>query len=190
MRNKRAFTLIELLVSIFLLGLIVNFLYTAIANLQKTNTMFSKKSKTMMNDQKLLDLLYDDIFLADILKIEGFKNSTIELVTSNSLFEIQHPHVAWVLSKEKDTLLRFESTKAFSSMTSDNTNLFHISKVGEDCERFNVYQSKDKNNILLHVKFKDKEPLIYEFFKPMQIKKDSNETNKTKSRVNNNRTNQ
>jgi len=89
-----------------------------------------------------------------------------------------------VLSKEKDTLLRFESTQAFSTMTSDNSNLFHISKVGEDCERFHVYQSKDKNNILLHVKFKDKEPLIYEFFKPMQIKKDTNETNRTTPNTN------
>jgi len=179
MMNKKAFTLIELLVSIFLLGLIVNFLYTAIANLQKTNVMFSQKSKTVMNEQKLLDLLYDDIFLANTLKIEGLKNSTVELLTSNSLFDIEHPNVAWVLSKEKDTLLRFESTQAFSAMTSDNSNLFHISKVGEDCERFHVYQSKDKNNILIHVKFKDKEPLIYEFFKPMQIKKDTNETNRT-----------
>ncbi len=180
MMNKKAFTLIELLVSIFLLGLIVNFLYTAIANLQKTNTMFSQKSKSMMNEQKILDLLYDDIFLADTLKIEGFKNSTLELLTSNTLFDIEHPNVAWVLSKEKDTLLRFESTQAFSTMTSDNTNLFHISKVGEDCERFHVYQSKDKNNILIHVKFKDKEPLVYEFFKPMQqiqVKKDTNDTN-------------
>jgi len=179
MMNKKAFTLIELLVSIFLLGLIVNFLYTAIANLQKTNNMFSKQSKTMMNDQKLLDLLYDDIFLADSVKIVGLKNSTVELLTSNSLFDIEHPNVAWVLSKEKNTLLRFESTQAFSTMTSETTNLFHISKAGEDCERFHVYQSKNKNNILIHVKFKDKEPLVYEFFKPMQVKKDTNDTNTT-----------
>jgi prepilin-type N-terminal cleavage/methylation domain-containing protein len=179
MKNKKAFTLIELLVSIFLLGLIVNFLYTAIANLQKTNTIFSQKSKTMMNEQKLLDLLYDDIFLAETIQIEGFKNSFIELTTSNSLFDIQHPNVAWLIGKKEDTLLRFESTLPFSSMTSDNTNLFHISKAGENCEKFHIYQSKDKNNILIHIKFKDKEPLVYEFFKPMQIKKDTNETNKT-----------
>ena len=135
-----------------------------------------------MNKQKLLDLLYDDIFLADSVKIEGLKNSTVELLTSNSLFDIEHPNVAWVLSKEKDTLLRFESTLPFSTMRSDNTNLFHISKVGENCERFHIYQSKDKNNILIHVKFKDKDPLVYEFFKPMAIKKDTNETNKTKKR--------
>jgi prepilin-type N-terminal cleavage/methylation domain-containing protein len=181
--KKRAFTLIELLISIFLLGLIVNFLYTAIANLQKTNTMFSKKSTTMINKQKLLDLLYDDIFLANKIKIEGLKNSFVELSTSNSLFDIEQPNVAWVVSKEKDTLIRFESTLPFSSMTSDNKNLYHISKAGEDCERFNVYQSKDKNNILIHVKFKDKDSLVYEFFKPMAIKKDTNKSKNTKGKT-------
>jgi len=187
MKNKKAFTLIELLISIFLLGLIVNFLYTAIANLQKTNLMFNEKSTTMINKQKLLDLLYDDIFLAKKIKIEGLKNSFIELSTSNSLFDIEQPNVAWVVSKEKETLIRFESTLPFSKMTTDNTNLYHISKAGEDCERFNVYQSKDKNNILINVKFKDKEPLIYEFFKPMQIKKDTNKT-KSKLKTNTNKT--
>lgn len=178
--KKKAFTLIELLISIFLLGLIVNFLYTAVANLQKTNVIFGQKSQTMINEQKLSDLLYDDIFLAQTLKIEGLKNSTLEMMTSNSLFDIEHPYVAWVLSKKNDTLLRFESTQKFSLMTSDNTNLFHISKVGENCERFHIYQSKDKNNILIHVKFKDKEPLVYEFFKPMHIKtKDINDSNQT-----------
>jgi hypothetical protein len=64
-------------------------------------------------------------------------------------------------------------------MTSDNNKMYHISKAGEDCERFNIYKSKDQNNILIHIKFKDKEPLVYEFFKPMSVK-DTNETNKTK----------
>jgi prepilin-type N-terminal cleavage/methylation domain-containing protein len=177
--NKKAFTLIELLVSIFLLGLIVNFLYTAIANLQKTNNIFSQKSKTMMNKQKLLDLLYDDIFLAETIEIEGLKNSFVTLSTSNSLFDIEQPYVTWLIHKKEDTLSRYESTIPFSEMTSDNTNFHHMSNAGENCEKFNVYQSKDKNNILIHIKFKDKEPLIYEFFKPMEIKKDTNKTKQT-----------
>ncbi len=180
--KKRAFTLVELLISVFLLGLIVNFLYSAISNLQKTNNLFNQKSNELQNDQKLLDLLYDDIFLAEKLNIAGVKNSNLNLLTSNSIFDIQQPYVTWLISKEKQTLLRFESTKSFSTMNADNTNLFHISKAGEGCERFKIYQSKDKNNILIHIKFKDKEPLVYEFFKPMQIKdnNESNESNKTK----------
>lgn len=180
MMKKRAFTLIELLISVFLLGLIVNFLYSAIGNLQKTNILFLEKSSELQNEQKLLDLLYDDIFPSDKLKITGLKNNTLFLVTPNSIFDIEHPNVAWVVSREKNTLLRFESTISFDKLTADNSNLFHISKIGEDCEKFKIYQSKDKNNILIYVKFKDKEPLVYEFFKPMQ-KREKKDTNKTNS---------
>jgi prepilin-type N-terminal cleavage/methylation domain-containing protein len=176
---KKAFTLIELLISIFLLGLIVNFLYSAIGNLQKTNMLFSQKSKSLHKKQKLIDLIYDDIFLAQELKITGVKNSFLDLKTANSLFDIEQPYVTWLIGKENNTLLRFESTLPFSKMTSDNNKMYHISKAGEDCERFNIYKSKDQNNILIHIKFKDKEPLVHEFFKPMSVK-DTNETNKTK----------
>ena len=175
MKNSKAFTLIELLISIFLLGLIVNFLYSAIGNLQKTNTIFSKKSKTMLEKQKVLDLLYDDIFLSNIMNIEGLENSVVSLQTSNSLYDIEYPYVTWLIG-QKDTLLRFESTLSFDKMTSDNNNLFHISKAGEECQGFHIYQSKDRNNILININFKDKEPLVYEFFKPMAIKKDTNKT--------------
>jgi len=181
-KNKKAFTLIELLISIFLLGLIVNFLYSAIGNLQKTNMLFNKKSINFQKDQKLLDLLYEDIFLADTLKITGIKNSIIDLRTANSLFDIEEPFVTWLISKENSTLVRFESTQPFSNMTSDNRNIYHLSKAGENCDRFNIYKSKDKNNVLIHIKFKDKEPLIYEFFKPMAVK-DTNETNKSKTKT-------
>ncbi len=175
---RKAFSLIELLVSIFLLGLIVNFLYSAIGNLQKTNILFNQKSQELQNEQKLLDLLYDDIFLASRLQITGSKNSTINLLTSNSIYDIEHPYVSWLISREKNMLLRVESTKSFTKMTADNVNFFHITQIKEDCERFKIYQSKDKTNILIHIKFKDKEPLVYEFFKPMKIKisKDANIT--------------
>ena len=40
---RNAFTLVELVISIFLLGLIVNFLYSAISNLQKSNKIFNEE---------------------------------------------------------------------------------------------------------------------------------------------------
>ena len=183
MRQHKAFTLIELLISIFLLGLIVNFLYSAIANLQKTNMIFQKKSNMMLNEQKVLDVLYDDIFLAKTMEIEGVKNSVLSIQTSNSLYDIEYPHVTWLISKKDEALLRFESTLAFEKMTSDNANLFHISKVGDNCKKFHIYQSKNRDNILIHVEFKDAKPLVYEFFKPMSSR-ENNESNKTKVDLN------
>ncbi len=172
--RKKAFTLIELLISVFLLGLIVNFLYSAVANLQKTNLIFYDKSTQLQKKQKLLDLIYDDIFLAKSIKISGVKNSFLDIQTSNSIYDIEYPYVSWVLSKKNDTLMRFESVLKFQDMTSDNNHLYHITQIGQNCERFHIYQSKDKNNILIDIKFKDQERLVYEFFKPMNV--DSNKT--------------
>jgi hypothetical protein len=102
-------------------------------------------------------------------------------LTSNSIYDIEHPYVSWLVSHEKNTLLRVESVNPFTKMTSDNVNLYHITQIKEDCEKFKIYQSKDRDNILIHIKFKDKEPLVYEFFKPMKTRasKDTNGTNKT-----------
>lgn len=165
--QKRAFTLIELLISVFLLGLIVNFLYTAVDNLQKTNILFQKRSDSLQTKQKLLDLLYDDLFAAQSVKITGKKNSSVDMMTSNSIFDIEYPYVTWVFSKEDNSLLRFESTKAFSQMTADTAHLYHISKVAGNCERFKLYQSKDLNNILVDIKLTEQEPIVFEFFKPL-----------------------
>ncbi|MCH9813965.1 MAG: prepilin-type N-terminal cleavage/methylation domain-containing protein [Epsilonproteobacteria bacterium] len=165
--QRKAFTLVELLISVFLLGLIVNFLYTAVDNLQRTNTLFHQKSDTLQNKQKIFDLLYDDLFSAQVLKITGRKNSTIDMKTRNSIYDIESPYVTWLLHRENNTLLRFESTKPFSDMRSDTTHFYHISKVGKDCERFKIYQSNNHNTVLVHIKFKDQEPIIFEFFKPM-----------------------
>jgi len=164
--NKKAFTLVELLISVFLLGLIVNFLYSSVSNLQKTNIIFAKKSQELQNDQKIIDLLYDDIFLSRDINISGTRSSTIDLLTSNSIFDIEYPYVTWLVERENNTLLRFESTKEFKDMNSENLHLYHISEVRKACEKFKIYQSKDKNNILIHIKFEGKEPIVYEFYKP------------------------
>jgi prepilin-type N-terminal cleavage/methylation domain-containing protein len=179
MIKRAAFSLVELIISVVLLGIIVTFLYSSVANLEKTNKIFAKNESALSKREKVVDLLYDDIFSANTLEIKGIKNSMVSIQTSNSLFDIIQPNVTWLVSKEKDTLLRFESTINFKNMSSDNANYFHISKVGENCEIFKVYQSKKKENILIHIKFKDQDPIIYEFYKPLFKK----EHNKTKPKV-------
>jgi prepilin-type N-terminal cleavage/methylation domain-containing protein len=171
---KKAFTLIELLISVFLLGLIINFLYTAIGTLQNSNQIFYDKSNESYKNQKIINLLYDDIFLSKSIKITGRKDSFLDLQTSNSIYDIDQPYVTWILGKSDNILMRFESVLEFSKMTSENNYIYHITEVAKDCERFHIYQSKDKNNILIDIKLKDQERLVYEFYKPMQI--DSNKT--------------
>ena len=169
--KRAAFSLVELIISIFLLGIIVVFLYSTVSNLQKTNEIFAKNEKELSKSDKLLDLIYDDIFLSDEFNATGKEYSLVNLKTRNSIFDISQPNVSWLVSREKNTLLRFESVLPFKDISSDNTNYYHISKIGENCEVFHIYQSLKKDNILVHIKFKGENPIIYEFSKPLKIKK-------------------
>lgn len=179
MIKRKAFSLVELIISVVLLGIIVTFLYSTVSNLERTNAIFANNEKTLSQREKVIDLLYDDIFAANKLEIKGLEDSMISMQTSNSLFDIAQPYVTWLVSKEKDTLLRFESVEEFKNINSQNSNYFHISKVGENCEVFKIYQSKKKENILIHIKFKEQDPIVYEFAKPLFIK----EVNTSKKKV-------
>ena len=170
MIKRDAFSLVELIISVVLLGIIVTFLYSTVSSLEKTNKIFASNEKQLSQREKVIDVLYDDIFLANSLKIEGLKNSMLSMQTSNSLFDIAHPYVTWFVSHQKDTLLRFDSTIKFQDINSENADYFHISKIGENCEVFKIYQSKKKENILIHIKFKDQDPIVYEFSKPLFVK--------------------
>ncbi len=172
MIEKKAFSLVELIISVLLLGIIVTFLYSTVSNLERTNKIFAANEKALSEKEKIVDLLYDDIFTANSLKITGLEYTLTSMQTNNSLFDIAQPYVTWLVSREKNTLLRFESTKKFENINSQNSDYFHISKVGENCEVFKVYQSNKKENILIHIKFKDQTPMIYEFSKPLFIKEE------------------
>lgn len=174
--HKKAFSLVELIISVVLLGIIVTFLYSTVSNLEKTNRIFAANEKALSDKEKVVDLLYDDIFTANTLELKGLENSLVSMQTSNSLFDIAKPYVTWLVVKEKNTLLRFESIKEFKNINSQNSDYFHISKVGENCEIFKVYQSNKKENILIHIQFKDTKPMIYEFAKPLFIKRKYNKT--------------
>ena len=166
MIDKKAFSLVELIISIVLLAIIATFLYSTVSNLEKTNRIFAANEKALNKREKVIDLLYDDIFTANTLTLSGFEYSLASMQTNNSLFDIAAPYVTWLVSKDKNTLLRFESIKEFKNINSQNVDYYHVSKVGENCEIFKIYQSKKKDSILIHLKFKDEEPLIYEFAKP------------------------
>jgi prepilin-type N-terminal cleavage/methylation domain-containing protein len=166
--SRKAFTLIELILSVFLLGIIVYFLYAAVANLQKSNEIFSKKSQSAFYNQKILSMLQKDLFFASEIKLEGHENTLVNLQTTNSLFNIDYPYVTWLLKPDLHKLVRFESTLPFTKMNAKNNPYYHMSIIPKECELFKIYQSKKKENILIYIKFKGEEPLVYEFFKPLQ----------------------
>lgn len=174
--NRQAFTLIELVVSIFLLGIIVYFLYGAVAGLQKSNAIFAKRSQSAFYYQKILSMLQKDIFFADTLALSGHENSFVQMQTNNSMYDIDAPYVVWMLKPDLKKLVRFESTLPFSKMNARNSALYHMSIIPKTCEMFKIYQSKQKENILIYIRFKGEEPLVYEFYKPMIPIVDQNST--------------
>ncbi len=169
--QKKAFSLVELIISIILLGIIITFLYSTVSTLQLTNKIFSTNEKVLHQKEKILTLLYDDIYLADTFKVQGRDSSLISLQTSNSLYDIEKPYVTWLVNKEDNTLLRFESVKKFTDMSIDNNHYYHISKVSERCKIFKVYQSIKKEHIMIHIQLDGEDPLVYEFAKPLFEKK-------------------
>jgi prepilin-type N-terminal cleavage/methylation domain-containing protein len=174
--KRKAFTLIELVLSIFLLGIIVYFLYGAVASLQKSNTIFSKESQRAFYNQKVLSMLQKDLFFATKMELEGYDNTLANLQTNNSLFDIDAPYVSWMLKPDLKKLVRFESTLPFSQMKAKNSAYYHMSIIPKKCEKFRIYQSKKRENILIYIKFEGEEPLMYEFYKPMQKISDQNKT--------------
>jgi len=177
--RSKAFSLVELIISIVLLGIIATFLYSTVSNLEKTNKIFAANEKKLSEKEKIVDLLYDDLFSANSLALKGQQYSLISMQTSNSLYDIAQPYVTWLVSKENNTLLRLESTREFKNTDSQSMDYVHITKVRENCELFKIYQSKKRENILIHLKFKNQEPIVYEFSKPLFIKE--SKTSKSKS---------
>ena len=177
---RRAFTLIELVLSIFLLGIIVYFLYSAVANLQKSNKLFLKKSQSAFFNQRLLSMLQRDLFFATKLSVSDTnrESSFVNMQTANTMFDIDYPYVTWFIKPDLKKLVRFESTLPFAKMNAQNSAWYHMSIIPKQCEVFKVYQSKQKAQLLIYLKFKGEEPLVYEFFKPMTPVIDKNSTKK------------
>ncbi len=162
---KKAFTLVEVIISVILLGLIVTFIYKSLTNMQISNNIFQNKSKELSKKEKILKLLYEDLFEADSIKITGGKKyKAIELKTNSSIFNISKPRVLWFVSNYKNTLVRAESSKL--PLTYENRFISHISKVKENCETFFIQRSNKADKILIFIKFKNEKPIVFEFYKP------------------------
>ncbi len=163
---KKAFTLVEVIISIILLGLIVTFIYKSLTNMQISNEIFSNKSDEISRNEKIIKLLYEDILEADEIRITGGKKyKAVELTTNSSIFNIIKPKVRWFVSKYKNTLVRAESAKP-NPLSYEDRFLSHISQVKRDCETFVILRSSKKDKFLIYIKFKNEQPIVYEFFKP------------------------
>ncbi len=174
---KRGFSLVELIISIFLLGIIVTFLYSSLSALQQSNKiLFKEEQKLQMND-KILNILYDDIFLSNTLSLTTKEFTSLSLQTKNSIYQINMPYVTWLVTEPSHDLVRIESIYPVRKISPQNDYYFHISKVADHVENFEIYQSRKRDKVLLYLKREEQPELIYELPKPLMY-------NKTRTRKN------
>lgn len=112
--RKGAFTLIELIVSIILIGLIVVFLYSALAGSRKTKHSLERYSTAEQNRSKLYELLYRDLIESTEItpmttRDERF--TIMKLRTANSLYDIAMPYVTYYVHSQQKALIRLESAR-------------------------------------------------------------------------------
>ena len=152
MKNYRvAFTLLEVLISVMLLSLIMVGLNETIDKLRLSNKHISKRIAKVLSEEKVVKLIYQDILQSDgtIDIISKDKNIHRLIInnTQNSLYGLFNVKVAWIVDKNKNSLLRDENGD-FSLPLKHEENIA-IDKVIDDIEIFTCYKNKDKNKILL-----------------------------------------
>ena len=162
MSNKKGFTLIEVLISITLLSLVLMALYKSAEILRKSNFHLFEYLQTSTKSLKGSKTLFMDIMQADnnvtINTEEKFHRLTLEN-TSNSLYGQAQAKVVWLVSKEKNTLLRIEG--GVYDIPLKNEQHVEIDVIAKNVELFKIYKSKTKTKILAMLKLKGQEPQIF-----------------------------
>ena len=162
--NKKAFTLIEVIISVMLLGLISLFVMSTISQTKKNNKFFEHLAKEESKIEKLIEVLYDDIYLSKIMSIKSYKHySVVTLKTRNSIYGIKEPYVSWLVLKKNNTLTRLESAKKISlPIKQEFKNYTFIDRGVQNCKNFSINLSKNKKNVLVFMEQSNKKPVIFE----------------------------
>lgn len=175
---KKAFTLIELMISILLLALIVTFLYQSVAQLQRSNQQFLKKSEENSAREALLKLLYNDFINA--ISVEKQNESphfdVISLQTQNSLHNMSQPYVSYRVYHD-EVLRRVESP----TEKIDFINMhFRFNDMIKGVKELRLYESKGHH--LLYLKAEGIDDIYLDLLPPTflsqkQEKKDTRSVN-------------
>ncbi len=153
---KKSFTLIELLISVLILSVLFFALSSFVSSLKLSQNSIQKKFDSLKNDT--LRVLYYDIINANNVTIEKRGNFIrVFMQTSNSFYNIAKPYVFWYVSKNKNTLIRYESPKSFSLENKE----FYLDKFMQNVKIFKIYKNRGKYFIFL----KTKKPIYFEFYK-------------------------
>jgi len=168
MKNTRsAFTLIEMMISIVILSIMMIFLYQSYSALNKSNTIYAKKAKSIEDEQLKKRILYMDFSLSLFKSVKILKQDKNEdivfLQSSHSLHKRFNPYLGYIVRDEK--LYRLESLKEFKEYPLGVDDEFVVDYFGE-VNSFRVYASdknreaNTSNSYLIHIDFKQEDDIL------------------------------
>jgi len=165
---RRSFTLIELLISVGLLSLIIIFLYNSLDMLRRSNSFYEINLKKDEGRHKIFNTIYFDLLRADAGTISiktGHEKEfdILSLRSLNSLHRLERPFITYVVSRIDNTLIRIESLFNIKlPLSYDLENSVKIDKIAIDIELFKFFQDIKKENILVSIKHKKIDPILFE----------------------------
>jgi len=146
---RRGFTLIEILVSISLLSLVLMGLYESLDIQRSSNKhLFNYLQKSVAQD-KAVTVLFNDLIKSDgnlTLKKGEFDRLCIGS-TKNSLYALPVAKVCWVVSKEKNSLVRIEGGEF--SLPVKNEDRVEVDKVISNVKIFDITYNKKLGKVLV-----------------------------------------
>jgi len=150
--RKRAFTLIEVLISIAILGFIILVLFKTLDMARASNTHLFNYLQKSTQELKGIKMLYLDILKSDgnlTIKYDDFTRFCIEDST-NSLYGLNSAKVCWIVSKDKNRLLRVEGNDYKLPASSDDK--FEVDTIIKDVTHFYVARQKDRVLVIIDSK--------------------------------------
>jgi prepilin-type N-terminal cleavage/methylation domain-containing protein len=161
-KKRLAFTLIEVLISIVLVGIILPPLFKLITLMQDSNSQIFSYVTKQKQEAKAIETMYLDLLSSDgnitIAKNE-FSRVCIEN-SLNSLYGLSRAKVCWLVTKEKNRLLRVEGNDYRLPLRLEDK--VESDAVLSDLELFDIY--RNKNDLLVIIKQKNQKPITFEIY--------------------------
>lgn len=166
--QKKAFTLIELLVSIIIIALIVTYLYESLGVLKRSNDQLLSRDKERGYEAELKKLFISDIMQGydiNISETDSKEYDTMTLHSLNSLHNIKKPKISYLVTKKDNTLIRIEGLEYALPLNAETVYHVKFDELKKNLEYFKLFLNKKKNRVLVNIKTKESEPVVFEVLK-------------------------
>ena len=156
---RAAFTLIEILISLALMSLVMLGLYGSLKAQKESNKHLHNYLVKALNSDKTITVLYRDILYSDgnITIKNGERDILCINSTTNSLYGLSRAKVCWLVTKDKDRLLRVEGNDY-------NLPLKYEDRVAVDTTAENVVLfdiTRRKGDILVAMQEANRKPFVF-----------------------------